>query len=85
MKIVFTHHGIPQTVVADNMPFNSRKFRDFAKLWNFQLTMSSPRYPKSNGEAERYIGIVKMKCKEGGTDPNLALLPYRNMPIKSMN
>lgn len=88
MKIIFARHGIPETVIADNMLFNSYEFRDFANLWNFHLTTSSPRYPKSNGEAEKYVGLVKImlrKCKEDGTDPNLALLRYRSMPIKGMS
>ena len=87
MKIIFARHGIPEIVVTDNVPFNSKTFKDFSKSWDFRLVTSSPRYPKSNGEAERYVGIIKMmlrKCKEDGTDPNLALLRYRNMKIKGM-
>ena len=66
MKIAFACHGIPQAVIADNMPFNSHlpfnshEFRNFAKLWNFELSTSSPRYPKSDSEAEKYVGIVKV-------------------------
>ena len=87
MKIIFARHGIPEIVVADNVPFNSKTFKDFSSSWDFCLVTSSPRYPKSNGEAEKYVGIIKMilrKCKEDGTDPNLALLRYRNMKIKGM-
>ena len=87
MKIIFARQGIPETVIADNMPFGSVEFRQFAKDWNFTIVTSSPRYPQSNGEAEKYVGIVKMmlrKCKEDGTDPNLALLRYRNTPITGM-
>ena len=85
IKIVIAHHGIPQAVVTDNMLYNSYEFRDFAILCNFQLTISSPSYPKSYDEAEKHVGIVKMmlrKCKGDGRDPDLALLRYRNMPIK---
>ena len=48
---------------------------------------SSPRYLKSNGEAEKYVCILKtllLKCAEDGTDPNIALLRYRNTPITGM-
>ena len=60
MKIIFARQGIPEVVVADNMPFGSGEFRKFAKDWNFQLSTSSPRYPQSNGQAEKYVGILKM-------------------------
>ena len=87
MKIIFASHGIPEVVVADTVPFSSKTFKDIANSWDFCLVTSSPRYPKGNGEAERYVGIIKMilrKCKEDGTDTNLALLRYRNMKIKGM-
>ena len=31
MKMIFARHGIPQMVIADNMPFNSKKFKAFVK------------------------------------------------------
>ena len=36
MKQIFLHHGIPNTVVADNMPFNSKAFKQFTKNGTFQ-------------------------------------------------
>ena len=87
MKIIFARQGIPEVVVAYNMPFGSGEFRKFAKDWNFQLSTSSPRCPQSNSQAEKYVGILKMllrKCLEDNTDPNLALLRYRNTPITGM-
>ena len=49
MKAIFARHGIPNTVIADNMPFHSKEFYQFSKEWNFTLITSSPRYPQSNG------------------------------------
>ena len=40
MKAIFARNGIPTTVVADNVPFNSRCFKEFAKEWQFNLTTS---------------------------------------------
>jgi hypothetical protein len=83
-KVIMARHGIPQEVIADNMPFASYEYRKFAQDWGFTLKTSSPRYPQSNGEAEKYVGIVKtmlLKCEEDGSDPNLALLRYRNAPL----
>ena len=49
MKSIFTRHSIPNIVVADNMPFGSRAFHQFAKEWGFKVVTSSPTYPQSNG------------------------------------
>ena len=34
MKGIFARHGIPNKFIADNMPFNSKKFHQFSKQWN---------------------------------------------------
>lgn len=86
-KIIFARHGIPFELIADNMPFASVEYRQFAQDWGFKVITSSPRYPQSNGEAERYVGIVKtmmLKCAEDHSDPNMALLRYRNTPLTGM-
>jgi len=44
---------------ADNMPFDSKKIKQFSKEWDFIITASSPYYPKSNGFAEKCVGIAK--------------------------
>ena len=52
------------------------------------MTTSSPRYPKSNGLAEKAVGICKAmlkKCNETKTDIYLALLNYRNTPLAGLN
>ena len=41
MKTIFARHGISTTVIADNVPFNSR---EFAKEWQFDLITSSPTF-----------------------------------------
>jgi hypothetical protein len=35
LKSVFAHYGIPEEMVADNMPFGSAMMRKFADDWNF--------------------------------------------------
>jgi len=84
----FSRHGIPNTVIADNMPFNSLEFRKFAKQWHFTITTTSPNYPQSNGLVERNVQTIKIlykKAIEGNTSFDLALLEYRNTPISGMN
>jgi len=54
------------------------------KNWGIQLITSSLRYPKSNGFAERMVGIAKniiKKCTLTNQDIHLSLLEYRNIPI----
>lgn len=85
---IFSIHGIPEIVVADNVPFNSYICKKFAEEWNFKFVYSSPMYPKSNGAAERAVQTCKnilKKCKEGGKSVYVALLEYRNMPIYNLN
>jgi transposase InsO family protein len=88
LKSVFARHGIPETVIADNMPFNSKAVKQFAKEWGFEIITSSPTYAQSNGLAERYVGIIKkmlQKAREDQRDPYLALLELRNSPITGMD
>ena len=45
---------------------------------------SSPHYRKSNGLAEKFVGIIKNlfhKAKEEGQSPYTALMVYRNTPL----
>ena len=51
---------------------------------NIKLTTSSPLYPQSNGQSERFVQTVKQmlkKAKEEGKDFYIALLEYRTTPI----
>lgn len=88
LKVIFSTHGIPSVFVSDNMPFNSKYFKTFSKDWGFQLITSSPHYPKSNGLAERAVGICKnmlKKCNDSSSDIYLALLEYRTSPLSGIN
>jgi hypothetical protein len=83
-KDIFARHGIPEKIVADNMPFNSVEFRQFCKEWKIELATSSPNYYRSHGQVERYVGVIKQmmkKDKESGDDPYLSLLELRNTPL----
>ncbi|XP_055909957.1 uncharacterized protein K02A2.6-like [Eupeodes corollae] len=56
----FSRHGIPKIVVSDCGPqFTSREFQQFAKDWNFKLSMSSPYHHQANGKAESAVKITK--------------------------
>lgn len=84
IKSIFARHGIPVTFYTDGGPcFDSEQFKKFARDWNFSHVMSSPHYPKSNGQAESAVKAIKKifkKCEYTGEDKYLALLHYRNTP-----
>lgn len=64
MKKVFSRHGIPDVLFTDSGPqFESKGFKQFAANWGFEHITSSPRYPQSNGEAERAVQTMKMILK----------------------
>ena len=85
LKELFSEHGIPETLRSDNGPqFASHLFAEFAKEWNFDHNTSSLRNPRSNGQVEAAVKIIKgllNHAKYSGEDPYLALLAYRSMPI----
>jgi transposase InsO family protein len=59
-KEIFSTHGSPEVVMSDNGPqYSSREFSRFSKEWNFLHITSSPRYPRSNGLAERSVQTIK--------------------------
>lgn len=57
--------GLPQTMVTDNATcFNSEEFQCFCKSNNIVHLNSPPYRPRSNGIAERCVGIVKEYLKK---------------------
>ena len=64
--------------------FANAPFTEFATDWKSDHNTSSPKNPRSNGQAEAAIKTVKgllTHAKCSGQDPYLALLVYCSMPI----
>ena len=75
-KQIFARHGILVEIIADNVPYNSKKY-------NSKLTNSSPRYTQSNGMSELAVRIMKRILKKYN-DPYISLLEYLNTPLTGM-
>ena len=85
-KELFAEHGISEVLHSDNSPdfFANALFTEFATEWRFDHNTSSPRNPRSNGQAEAAMKTVKgfLTCaKCSGQGPYLALLAYHSTPI----
>jgi len=77
MKSVYARHGVPDEVVAANMPFSSKAFCNFASECGFKISTSKER-------AIQTIKNLLIKACEDGNDPCIALLEYRNTPISGL-
>lgn len=81
LKSIFSRHGIPEIVRSDNRPqYASAEFLAFASSYGFQHITSSPKFPQSNGQAERCVQTIKNLLKKSN-DPCLSLLSYRSTPL----
>ena len=87
----FSMYGIPESVTHDGgAPYNSDNWRKFAKQQGFTSRRCTPEHPRSNGIAERFMGVIKKTihaAKAEGNDPRLEvqrlLINYRNTPHPS--
>ncbi|XP_062509117.1 uncharacterized protein K02A2.6-like [Corticium candelabrum] len=77
LKAIFARHGILEILRSDNGPqYSTHEMREFATTYGFTLITSSPRYPQSNGLAERMVKSVNQLLQRS-KDPHLALLSHR--------
>ena len=77
-KNVFARWGIPQEVITDNGPQFRNEFKAFADECGFIATTSSPKYPQSDGAAEKSVSIAKHILSQ--ESPMSALMEYRATP-----
>ena len=83
LKSMFARHGIPEVVRSDNGPqYSSESFAQFAQNYGFVHVTSSPKYPQSNGAAERAVRTVKSLLMKNN-DPYEALMAYRTTPLEN--
>lgn len=88
---IFARFGVPKTLVSDNgTQFTSSEFQKFVELNGIAHLRSSPYYPMSNGQAERFVDTFKRALKklngEGTSTRNLQtfLQCYRSTPNRQV-
>ena len=85
LKQIFSRNGIPETIKLFNGPqYSSAEFATFPTCWKFAHVTSSPKFPQSNGLAEKTVQTAKKmleKAKRDRKDPYLSLLEQRNTPV----
>ncbi len=65
LKDGYTIHGIPDQMVADNIPYNSQEMMQFAKEWGVKITTSSPTYAQSNCFSRKICADCEAINKKG--------------------
>ena len=76
---------MPEVLRSDNGPqYSAEEFARFMECYGVRHVPNSPRYPQSNGLAERMVRTVKHILKKS-RDPYLALLSYRTTPLPWCN
>ena len=84
MKGVFSEQGIPESLICDNgSQLISYEIQRFTMEYGIDFTTSSPHHPRGHGLVERHVQTIKRltsKCREDGTDINLAILNLRSTP-----
>ena len=85
LKEHFSRHGIPAKLVTDcGVQYTSKEFETFARSYNFEHVLVSPKHPGANGEAEAAVKTVKSLWRKNN-DKNKAHLEYRATPIQGIN
>ena len=88
LRRVFSIHGLPEQIVSDNgTQFTSEVFQQLIGENGIKHVRSTPHHPSTNGEAERFVQMLKnvmraAKGDSGTIETKLArfLLVYRSTP-----
>ena len=86
LRMAFAEHGVPRVIVSDNAAvFTGDALRRFLTCNGVQHVFSPPLHPKSNGQGESAVKVVKnglKKQKAGSLQTRLTrvLFQYRTTP-----
>ena len=60
LSMIVTKLDLPHIIRSDNSPcYNSKEFQQFLHCYTITHQTSSPNHPRSNGFAERMVGVAK--------------------------
>uniref|UniRef100_A0A914HTB4 RNA-directed DNA polymerase n=2 Tax=Globodera rostochiensis TaxID=31243 RepID=A0A914HTB4_GLORO len=82
---LFSRYGFPKEIVSDNgPPFRSHDFSLFCRSRGIKQSFSPPFHPQSNGQAERFVDILKRQMRKCARNDKEwlqnSLLAYRSTP-----
>ena len=90
----FHRWGVPEEMSLDGATnYNSNEIMNWLKSWGVNIRVSSAYYPQSNGRAEAGVKSLK-RLLNGNVGPRgsinndnvaMALLQYRNTPLRGVN
>ena len=87
---IFAQFGLPKMLVSDNGgTFISETFQKFVRNCGIEHKLSVPFYPATNGQAERFVQIIKNALKKLNYKRNIRgdvrkiLALYRSMPHRT--
>jgi hypothetical protein len=67
LRQIFARLGLPSCVVSDNGPqFTSEEFAEFVKRNGIRHVTSAPFHPATNGQAERFVQVLKRHLRKAG-------------------
>lgn len=88
LKSIFATHGLPEKLVTDGgPPFDSDLIKKFVKDCDIKHHITSPHFPRANGQVERCVQAIKkslIKAAEDGKDLYPVLLDYRTQPARDL-
>ncbi|XP_024873812.1 uncharacterized protein K02A2.6-like [Temnothorax curvispinosus] len=65
LEEVFSRQGLCDTLVSNNGPqFVSKEFENFCMQYGIYHIKTPPYYPQSNGQAERFVDLLKTGLKK---------------------
>jgi hypothetical protein len=71
LDAIFSRQGIPDVLKSDNGPpftYTSLEFKKFAEHMGFQHRRITPYWPKSNGEAERFMRTLGKSIRSANVE-----------------
>lgn len=93
LTTLFARYGLCEEIVSDNgTQFTSDEFAQFCARHGIRHIRTTPGHPQSNGQAEKYVDIVKSALKKASNDGGNVvdslqkfLFRYRSTPHSTTN